>query len=62
MPWRSVAVELGQPEQAPRMCRIDDAVAEAVEGDVAAVLATAGRTRVSSSSLMVATVSSSFGS
>src|SRR4051794_13642732 len=21
MPWRSVAVELGQPEQAPRMCR-----------------------------------------
>ena len=21
MPWRSVAVELGQPEQAPRMCK-----------------------------------------
>ena len=38
MPWRSVAVELGQPEQAPRICKIDDAVAIALEGDVAAVL------------------------
>ena len=38
MPWRSVAVELGQPAQAPRMCREHDAVLEAVEGDVAAVV------------------------
>ena len=38
MPWRSVAVELGQPEQAPRICKIDHAVAIALEGDVAAVL------------------------
>ena len=29
MPFFSVIVELGQPAQAPRMCRIDDAALEA---------------------------------
>ena len=38
MPCRSVAVEDGQPEQAPFICQIDDAVLEAAERDVAAVL------------------------
>ena len=38
MPWRSVAVELGQPEQAPRMCRYTTPSRIALEGDVAAVL------------------------
>ena len=38
MPCFSVAVEDGQPAQAPRMFRIDDAVAETLEGDVAAIL------------------------
>ena len=33
----SVAVEEGQPEQAPFIVEIDDAVAEALEDDVAAV-------------------------
>ena len=38
MPCRSVAVEDGQPEQAPFMSRIDHAVLEAAERDVAAVI------------------------
>ena len=37
MPWRSVAVEDGQPEQAPFIVEIDDPVAEALEDDVATV-------------------------
>ncbi len=38
MPWRKVAVELGQPEQAPAHVQVDDTLAEARERDVAAVL------------------------
>ena len=37
MPCLSVAVEDGQPEQAPFIVEIDDPVAEALEDDVAAV-------------------------
>ena len=37
MPCLSVAVEEGQPEQAPFIVEIDDPVAEALEDDVAAV-------------------------
>ena len=43
----------------PFHVEIDDAILEAPEGDVAAVIGHAGRTRVSISSLMVATVSAS---
>ena len=38
MPCLSVAVELGQPEQAPCIVQIDHALAEAAVDDVAAVV------------------------
>ena len=38
MPCFSVAVEDGQPEQAPFMCEVHDAILEAAERDVAAVI------------------------
>ena len=41
MPWRSVAVDDGQPEQAPFMLR-DDAILETAESDIAAIVGNRG--------------------
>src|SRR5438270_1140536 len=59
MPWRSVAVEDGHPEQAPFMSRNTTPSLNPRKVMSPPSLATAGRTRVSISSLIVATVSAS---
>ena len=42
MPWRSVAVELGQPAAGAAHVQEHDAILEAVEDDVAAVIGNRG--------------------
>src|SRR4029077_19699349 len=56
MPWRNVAVDDGQPEQAPFMFRYTTPSLKPLNVMSPPSLATAGRTRVSISSLIVATV------
>src|SRR5215475_2856132 len=60
MPWRSVAVDDGQPEQAPFMSRYTTPSLKPRNVMSPPSLATAGRTRASISSLIAATVSESF--
>src|SRR5436190_1386143 len=62
LPWRSVAVDDGQPAQAPFMSRNTTPSLKPRNVMSPPSFSTAGRTRVSISSLMVATVSASLAS